>query len=319
MLFRSNGQNHYTQIVCNPFATVFFTTKRKDRLTVLDILRNFEPRSFLFNEETFTLLEQFKIPQKLIVLLHKIKKDTAFNEDEMKEILNDLFPNPKKGKHQKTRIMEACAIASYHQETDMPIVKVLVCDDAPQFKLITYELSLCWIHDARHYKRLRPIVPSHQKELETFLGRYWDFYRELYKYKNDPSCELADSLSTEFDLLFSTKTDYDELNGRIAKSKAKKGELLTVLKHPEIPLHNNRSENAARVQKRREDASLQTKTDAGTKAKDTMMTVVETCKKNYVSAYQYIFDRVTGNYKMPSLANLIRSKVVSRPTFYNSD
>jgi len=47
---RVNGQNYYTQIVCNPLATVFFTTKRKDRLTILDVLRNFESRSFLFNE-----------------------------------------------------------------------------------------------------------------------------------------------------------------------------------------------------------------------------------------------------------------------------
>ena len=237
----------------------------------------------------------------------------------MHEILNDLFPNPKKGKLHRIRIMEAGAVASYHQETGIPIVKVLVCDDAPQFKLITDELSLCWVHDARHYKRLRPIIPNHQKELAAFRGRYWNFYRELYKYKNDPSCELADSLSAEFDLLFSTKTDYDELNRRIAKSKAKKRELLTVLKHPGIPLHNNRSENAARVQKRREDASLQTKTDLGTKAKDTMMTIAETCKKHCVSTYEYIFDRVSGNYKMPSLADLIRSKAAFHPIFYNSD
>ena len=83
----------------------------------------------------------------------------------------------------------------------------------------------------------------------------------------------------------------NELDGRIAKSKAKKEELLTVLNHPEIPLHNNRSENGARVQKRREDVSLQTKTKAGTEAKDTMMTIIETAKKHSISSYKYIYDQ----------------------------
>lgn len=315
---RVNGQNYYTQIVCNPLATVFFTTKRKNRLTILDVLRNFESRHFLFNEETFSLLEQLKIPQKLIILLHKVETNTAFNEQEMHKMLNSLFPDPNKGKLHRTKIMEAGAIAYYHQEIDMPIVKLLLCDDAPQFKLITDDLSLCWVHDGRHYKRLRPVVQNHQKELTAFRGRYWNFYRELYKYKKNPSCEIANFISAEFDILFSTKTGYNELDVRIAKSKAKKEELLTVLNHPEIPLHNNRSENGARVQKRREDVSLQTKTKAGTEAKDTMMTIIETAKKHSVSSYKYIYDRISKIFKMPSLAKLIRVKSASQPTIYNS-
>ncbi len=315
---RVNGQNYYTQIVCNPLATVFFTTKHKDRLTILDVLRNFESRNFLFNEETFSLLEQLKIPQKLIILLDKVKKNIPFNEQQMHEILNTIFSDPEKGKLHRIRIMEASAIACYHQETDKPIVKVLLGDDAPQFKLIVDELSLCWVHDGRHYKRLRPVVPDHQKDLTTFRGRYWSFYRELCKYKRNTSCEFADSLSAEFDILFSTKTGYDELDKRIAKSKAKKKELLTVLNHPELPLHNNRSENGARVQKRREDVSLQTKTKEGTEAKDTMMTIVETAKKHSISVFKYIYDRISKTLEMPSLAKLIRAKAASNLTNYDS-
>jgi hypothetical protein len=315
---RVNGQNYYTQIVCNPLATVFFTTKRKDRLTILDVLRNFESRNFLFNEEAFCLLELLKVPQKLTTLLHKVEKNTSFNEQEMHKILNNLFPDPNKGKLHRTRIMEASAIAHYHQEIDMPIVKLLLCDDAPQFKLLTDDLSLCWVHDGRHYKRLMPVIPNHQKKLTAFRGRYWNFYRELYKYKKNPSCELASSISAEFDILFSTNTGYNKLDARIAKSKAKKEELLTVLNHPEIPLHNNRSENGARVQKRREDVSLQTKTKAGTEAKDTMMTIIETAKKHSISSYKYIYDRISKIVKMPSLAKLIRAKSASQPTICNS-
>jgi len=315
---RVNGQNYYTQIVCNPLATVFFTTEHKDRLTVLDVLRNFESRNFLFNEETFRLLEQLKVPQKLIISLHKVEKDIPFNEEQIHEILTTIFPDPKKGTLQRMRIMEASAIAYYHQQTDKPIVKVLLSDDAPQFKLLVDELSLCWVHDGRHYKRLRPVVPDHQKDLTTFRRHYWSFYRKLCMYKKNPSCECADSLSAEFDILFSTKTGYDKLDKRIAKSKAKKKELLTVLNHPELPLHNNRSENGARVQKRREDVSLQTKTKEGTEAKDTMMTIVETTKKHSISAFKYIYDRVSKTFKMQSLAKLIREKSANLANYDSS-
>jgi hypothetical protein len=310
---RVNGQNYYTQVVCNPHMTVFFTTKRKDRLTILDVLRNFDSRRFMFNEETFRLLEQLNVPKKLTGLLHDVEQDRAFHEQEMQAILQKLFPDPAKGKLHRTRIMEASAIACYHHQTGIPIVRLLMCDDAPQFKLITDELALCWVHDGRHYKRLRPVVPIHQEQLRGFRERYWRYYHKLFEYKHNPSPERAESLSAEFDTLFSTKTGYDELDERIARSKTKKVELLTVLKHPEIPLHNNRSENGARVQKRRQDVSLQTKTEEGTKAKDTMMSIVETCKKLGVSAYHFIYDRISQRFELPSLAELIRAKAAPQP------
>jgi len=48
---RVKGQNHYTQILCNPFYSAYFTTPRKDRLTVLDVFMNSAPRQFLYNTE----------------------------------------------------------------------------------------------------------------------------------------------------------------------------------------------------------------------------------------------------------------------------
>ena len=305
---RVDGHNYYTHVVCNPLCTVFFTTERKDRLTILDVLRNFESRSFLFNEETFSLLGQLKIPKKFFQALHEVGPEKNLTEEEMQQLLDEVFPDPRRGKLHRTRIMEAAAIASYHNEMGRPVVKLLVCDDAPQFKLLTDEMSLCWVHDGRHYKRLSPVVALHRDELTGFRPRYWKYYRKLFHYKHNPTVEEAEKLSAEFDTLFSTKTGYKELDERITKSKAKKGELLTVLKHPEVPLHNNLSENGARVQKRREDVSLHTKSKEGTRAKDTMMSIVETCKKLGVSAYHFIYDRVSQTFELPSLADVIKKK-----------
>lgn len=314
---RVNGQNYYTHIVCNDLCTVFFTTPKKDRLTILDILCNFGSRTFVFNQETYSLLTQLRVSPNIVRKLDElVEPDKNLNQKDLDEILAKLFPQPGKGKISRARITEAAAIAAYHKESGFPIVEVLISDDAPQFKLIPSAHMLCWVHEGRHYKKLRPLVPIHQEQLANFCKRYWEYYRNLYEYKQNPTSKLAKSLSVEFDELFSTTTDYNDLNNRIKKTKAKKENLLTVLKHPEVPLHNNRSENAARVQKRREDVSLQTKTYEGTKAKDTMMSIVETCKKLGVSAFKFIHDRVAQKFELPRLAELIRLRAVSKPIPY---
>lgn len=80
------------------------------------------------------------------------------------------------------------------------------------------------------------------------------------------------------------------------------------MEYPEVPLHNNASENGARVEKRWEDVSLQTRTIDGTKAKDTMNTIKETAKKLGVKPIKYIHDRVNKINKMIPLSELIRLK-----------
>jgi hypothetical protein len=80
------------------------------------------------------------------------------------------------------------------------------------------------------------------------------------------------------------------------------------LKYPEIPLHNNAAELGARSQVRKRDVSLHTMTQDGTRASDTFMTIVQTAKKLGVSVFDYIDDRVSKSFKVPSLAELIGIK-----------
>jgi hypothetical protein len=188
------------------------------------------------------------------------------------------------------------------------VVTTLLSDDAPQFKQIAYHHALCWIHDGRNYKKLRPIVPYHKEKLEAFLDRYWNFYGELCEFRENSDSVVAKQLSAKFDQLFSTKTGYEKLDERICKTKENKEHLLKVLILPELPLHNNAAELAARAKVRKRDVSLQTRTDEGTRANDTFMTIVQTAKKLGVSVYDYIFDRVTNKFEMLSLAKLIREK-----------
>jgi hypothetical protein len=58
------GQNHYVQIICNPFYTAYFTIPHKDRLSILDILQGGKTRTYFFNDEAFTLLKYFRLFKK---------------------------------------------------------------------------------------------------------------------------------------------------------------------------------------------------------------------------------------------------------------
>ena len=127
----------------------------------------------------------------------------------------------------------------------------------------------------------------------------------MQDYRSGPTKELAEKLRLEFDELFSTQTKYAALDDRIAKTAAKKDELLTVLSVPEVPLHNNASELGARVSARRRDVSLHSRSERGVRAMDIFTTLVQTSKKLGISAFAYLRDRLSGSLEMPSLAQSI--------------
>jgi hypothetical protein len=306
---RVAGEFWHTHILCNPFYAAYFTRPRKDRLTVLEILQNTSALRFRLGEETLRLLQaEFGIPQKWRRAVAAVG-DAEFDQAALTTLLDDWFGA---GNQQvRTAIEQAAAIVYYRHQTSVPVVETIVCDDAGQFKLLTQKLALCWIHAGRHYERLSPVVPRHAKLLDAFAERYWDFYASLQKYRAGPSDEWAARLRLGFDELFSTRTGYAALDDRIAKTAAKKDELLTVLSVPSVPLHNNASELQARVSARRRDVSLHSRSRRGARAMDILTTLVQTCKKLSLSAYAYFQAHLRRTPSAPSLARHIRQAAAS--------
>ena len=109
-------------------------------------------------------------------------------------------------------------------------------------------------------------------------------------------------------IYFQRQLGYDALDQRIALTKDKKEALLLALKFPFLPLHNNDAENGAQHQARLRDIHLQTKNIKGTEVKDTFATIVKTARKLKVNVMDYLHDRVTKKFAMPSLASLILKK-----------
>ena len=308
---RVNGQNGYCHIVCNPLYTAYFTTTAKDRLTIIDVLTNFRPRRFVVNAEALGYVEASGLSAVRCRQLAQVADEGIMDEAQMQALLETHLPGL--GPQQRKWVLAAMAVAAYHADVGGPVVRLLVCDDAPQFTMITEELALCWVHEGRHYKKLMPSIPYHQGLLEAFVQRFWAYYAQLLAYRKQPIPEEAIRLTEEFETLFATVTGYQALDERIAKTRAKQSCLLMVLAHPEVPLHNNPAELGARARVRKRDVSFGPRTHEGARAWDTFMTLAATATKLGVSFYHYIQDRLSGTSQMPSLADLIgeRAKMLN--------
>ena len=80
---------------------------------------------------------------------------------------------------------------------------------------------------------------------------------------------------------------------------------LLVLDHPEIPLHNNPIELEARVVARQRDISYTTRSPKGLRFRDTMNTVVRTCRKLGMNVWKYLYQRLSGEKEESMLAGLV--------------
>jgi hypothetical protein len=304
---RVDGKNEQCHVLCNPFYTAYCTLPSKDRLSLLRVLQGRNDPAFCLNELALNLLKQLGLAQiwceKLTQLL---PQEQDWREKQLDEYLDKHLP--KLGPKRRKLIKDGLAIASYRTQTVWPIVELLVCDDAPQFNWLTVELALCWVHEYRHYKKLTPHIPYHREVLDSFKESFWKLYRKLLDYRQNPNQEEAHSLQHEFEQLFEQTTGYEQLDRRFALTLAKKEQLLMVLSHPEILLHNNPAELGARQRVRKRDVSLQAHTREGIGAWDTFQTIVATAKKLGVNMYQYFYDRIAQTNTLPSLARLIEER-----------
>ncbi len=164
------------------------------------------------------------------------------------------------------------------------------------------------MHEARHYKKLSPFVTCHQKSLDKFLDDFWDYYRELLAYKNSPSGLEKLRFKSQFLEIFGSPSGYEQLDERKKLTLSKISELLLVLEHPELPLHNNPVELAARTIVQRRNISYATQTCEGTKTMDIFMSLVATTRKLGISFLEYMHERISHLGNIPSLGTIIREQ-----------
>jgi Transposase IS66 family len=161
-----NGKNEQCHILCNPLYTAYSTFPAKDRITLLRVLQGGADPVFQMNELALELMAELGVTQKWCRMLPTVlPRDQTYTESQLDEVLDRHLP--KHGIPLRKSVKDALAIAAYRTQTAYPVVKLLVCDDAPQFNALTVELALCWIHEYRHYKKLMPRFLSHCDLIES--------------------------------------------------------------------------------------------------------------------------------------------------------
>jgi len=284
---RVNGDGWYCHILCNALDTAYQTTPRKNRRTIGEILRGGRPAGCRDDREAERHLAVLGLSTAAQARVRAaLPRDQEVDEATLTRLL--AGPLSRLGLRPREQVREALAVAAYLADPDWPVVRTLVCDDAPQFRAITEELALCWIHEGRHYKQLTPLLPQPRAALADILDRFWTYYRELLAYRDHPTADERARLDARFDAPFGTVTGYRALDRRLALTRDKKPELLLVLDHPELPLHNNPAELGARQRVRKRDVSFGPRSPAGSAA--------------------YLTDRFTRAGQIPPLADLIAAR-----------
>ncbi|MFN6495750.1 MAG: hypothetical protein RMX65_001610 [Nostoc sp. DedQUE01] len=105
------------------------------------VLQNRQELEYVLYGLTYELLTSFNVPTKWHNQIKLLPQETVLTELEFNSLLDTYLS--KLGSQYRTRVLEAAAISFYHQQSQIPVVEFLVCDDAPQFKLITDNLALC--------------------------------------------------------------------------------------------------------------------------------------------------------------------------------
>ena len=306
-LTRVNGEPHHCQVGCTPCYTSYHTTPAKDRLTIIDALRSGQEGTYLLDDAALDWLAQVGSSATLRgeVAAH-LPRDTLLGHAALRTLLDERLP--WLGPQQRSRVYEALAIAAYQRQTTLPVVRLLVCDEAGRFIAVTLGRALCWVHDARHYKKLVPVGWEYRALLSAFMAMYRAFYAALPAYRTQPSPQEADRLRAWFVALFSTVSGYGALDERIAKTLAHQEQLLAVLGHPELPLHNNRSELGARRRVRKRDGSFGPRAPAGAQAWDSLHTLAATAQQHGVNFLHYLQDWLSGACHLPSLASRVTAR-----------
>ena len=307
---RHQGVNSYCTHIGNQWFAWFETTPRKNRINFLELLRG-ERSDYVLSSEALTYMSEQKLPQSLWRPLSLSINRVFKNKEEWLAYLKEL--GIEKDSHVKTAT-EGALLGAVIVSGVSPDLG-LISDGAGQFRLLAH--GLCWVHAERLVNKLIPFTESQRLAIETVQDQIWELYQDLKTYKTlttEQQQQQKATLEASFDQIFTTPTSFETLNQVLGRLKKRKAELLKVLDRPDLPLHNNASEQDIREFVTKRKISGSTRSDQGRRCRDTFASLKKTCRKLGVSFWEYLSDRVCGKNLIPTLGELIAQKARSLGT-----
>jgi len=298
---RHKGANQYTTVIGNKWFSFFATTESKSRINFLKLLQQGK-NEYLINEDTVEYLRETGVAPYLPGYIALYLGVTFTTQADWEQFLRE------RNIIREAEIRFVTEAALYASVIDHGIPRDLGVhgDDAGQFD--AFVRSLCWIHEERHYRKLIMTTDQARADLERVRDQIWTIYQKLKAFKAFPEAEAIEAVNKQFDDIFRQETSSPTLNHQLKKTYQKKEELLRVLQRPETPLHNNSSETDARSAKTKLKVSGGTRSDMGRDARDTFLSLKQTCMKLGINFIAFLQDRVRGLYVIPRLAEIIRQR-----------
>jgi hypothetical protein len=301
---RHKGKNIFTTLICNEFFSYFKSTPSKSRINYLEI-HCANKIEYTINHGALTYIECYNLPSVTMNKLNVFLDKDPLNLKQWDQFLKEH----QFGEKTRRILTEGALLGTLLARGNITLEKILLSDGAKQFDILTH--ALCWIHIERSIKRLVPINENDRQERDAVLDNFWIFYRSLKEYKKAPSAESKQSLEKRFDEIFSFKATEIPLAQALKKIRNCKPQLLRVLEHPNIPIHNNASESDIREFVTKRNVSGGTRSNPGKDARDTLLSLYKTCKKNSISFWKYLEDRINKTYTISALAALVKRKIQS--------
>ena len=297
---RHRGRNGYCTHIGNELFAWFQSTEKKSRINFLELLRAGHG-DYVVNLEAINYMEAHGLPAIQLAKFGSSYNASFENLPKWGETLRTLHITDER----HVRIATEGALLGSVLEHGFSKELVIVSDDAGQFNVLLH--ALCWVHAERTINKLIGINTKATEEIEEVRGNIWDFYAALKDYKKDPSKQQKVLLEKRFDEIFTANPSCVSLKLALQRLHNNKKELLLVLEHPDIPLHNNLSENDIREYVKKRKISGSTRSDSGRRCRDTFTSLKKTCRKLGISFWEYLQDRVSHKNTIARLPDIIRS------------
>jgi hypothetical protein len=301
---RHKGKNGYCTHIGNESFSWFESTGSKSRINFLKLMRAGRT-DFVINMDAVCYIQSNKLPQKILDVITDNLAAVFANDTQWGDFLaqNGIV------KDRYVQIATEGALIGSIVEHGISEYLVIVSDDAGQFNVLLH--ALCWIHANRAIDKTIAFTDQAKKDLDTVKNQVWQLYEGLKAYKQDPNPSDKGRLNGMFDQVFTQTTASAALNLALKRIYKNKSELLLVLKRPDIPLHNNCSENAIREYVKKRKISGSTRSENGRQCRDTFTSLKKTCRKLGVSFWCYLKDRIENIGHISDLPNLIRQQTLN--------
>ena len=284
---RHQKKNGYCTHIGNDFFAYFKSTESKSRINFLKILRG-RNTDYVFANESFEYMTLQGLPSAKYIRLKGALNRIFKNDDEWESFLKMVGIKSDKEVKIITEAALLGSILSHGINRDL----VVLSDEAGQFNVLLH--ALCWLHAERKVTSIISINDYQAKIIENIRSQIWTFYNDLKAYRSSPDCAVKQLLDSRFEELFSQKTEFETINNALQLIYQNKKGLLLALERPEVPLHNNTSENSIRGVATKRKIHGPTRSDLGRQCRDTFMSLKKTCLKLGISFHEYLFDRLSG-------------------------